>query len=615
MSRTVRALCLVLLGCTPTEEDTCPKPYFEADDSLCLREDESCPPDSFADLDGDCRLTDGTYVVVDDTNDSDTEPQEMSQQAFVDAWRDLFCSRMSECFDGLELPFDCTVWPSPADRWPTCLYRSELAASCLEAVAVAPCDPFIDLPEACEEVHLCNSSDTADDDFPDTGLRGDPGNFIATAADETSQTFNAISPGTPGFHFTPVIRDAFDFPGDRDFVAVTLVQGTTYQVITLSNRTGLGHDTVLRLHDEAGLLLVENDDHPDAGPDRTDSGFVFTAPATSTYYLEVLEFNDWAISNGEQGLQLSPTHRNANYEALIAIVPDTEAPSNDTVDDVSVANVPVSAQNPTLARYTQNYAAAERGIVAFDFLGTLSSPSDVDYWPIRVHWSPDRFALLGYSLWADAGSDLALEMSLVDSSGTVVATSDDLLQGPASGVVPDVGLYARVERNRDYYLRVARLGGTTGPQAAYVGMMNIFSQPEAESEPNYNLGIADEMVNLSPTPTTNFVAFHWGLLPAGDAVDIFEIPRIQTSILGAKLNVSLQAMSVGSTLDPRLTLKSGAGAVLHTASTHPTTGDPDPALYDHIVQTNGSLFVEVAADSRAEPETTQFFLLTAWYEL
>jgi serralysin len=78
--------------------------------------------------------------------------------------------------------------------------------------------------------------------------------------------------------------------GDRDWVAVTLEAGQSYD-IALSGLFGGGGtlgDAYLRIHDGTGALVAENDD----GGAGLDSALVFTASATGTYYLSAGGFDD-----------------------------------------------------------------------------------------------------------------------------------------------------------------------------------------------------------------------------------------------------------------------------------------------------------------------------------
>ena len=83
------------------------------------------------------------------------------------------------------------------------------------------------------------------------------------------------------------ISNSLEIIGDHDWVRIELVAGQKI-VIFLDGITL--EDPLLRVRDESGALLVENDDI-NPGTDR-DSRIVFTAPSDGTYYIDVGAWND-----------------------------------------------------------------------------------------------------------------------------------------------------------------------------------------------------------------------------------------------------------------------------------------------------------------------------------
>ena len=106
--------------------------------------------------------------------------------------------------------------------------------------------------------------------------------------------------------------------GDEDWIRIELVAGQRYQI----DLTGTGaepvEDTFLRLFDEAGNLLVENDDI-DLGVVR-DSRISFTATETGVYYIEVDSWDGGSTDErtGEYTLEVSHTDplRNFSYQEI-----------------------------------------------------------------------------------------------------------------------------------------------------------------------------------------------------------------------------------------------------------------------------------------------------------
>lgn len=91
--------------------------------------------------------------------------------------------------------------------------------------------------------------------------------------------------------------------GDRDWVAVSLTAGTTYDLAMTGGTLGDGY---LRLYDHTGKLLAEDDDSGD-GLDPVIGEF--TAAQTSTYYLEASSYADVFTGSYTLHLQESPKPR------------------------------------------------------------------------------------------------------------------------------------------------------------------------------------------------------------------------------------------------------------------------------------------------------------------
>jgi Ca2+-binding RTX toxin-like protein len=111
-----------------------------------------------------------------------------------------------------------------------------------------------------------------------------PDEFASGVADD-SHPFGTL---TPGGSATGMLQAA----GDRDVFAVSLQAGAAYTV-NLVGQTGGGGtlgDPYLRIRDASGTVLASNDDII-AGT-KPDSQIVFTAPTTSSFYVEAGGFAD-----------------------------------------------------------------------------------------------------------------------------------------------------------------------------------------------------------------------------------------------------------------------------------------------------------------------------------
>jgi hypothetical protein len=80
--------------------------------------------------------------------------------------------------------------------------------------------------------------------------------------------------------------------GDRDWFQVQLTAGTPYLITVLGQQGGGGtlEDSYLRVHNNVGTLLAENDDIV-LGINR-DSQLTFTPTTSGTYYLDIGAYND-----------------------------------------------------------------------------------------------------------------------------------------------------------------------------------------------------------------------------------------------------------------------------------------------------------------------------------
>ena len=78
--------------------------------------------------------------------------------------------------------------------------------------------------------------------------------------------------------------------GDRDWVAVTLQAGESYDIDVLAGGAGEGtlSDSYLRLYDGNGNLVTQNDD----GGAGYDSALTFTAGSSGTYFISVGSYSD-----------------------------------------------------------------------------------------------------------------------------------------------------------------------------------------------------------------------------------------------------------------------------------------------------------------------------------
>ncbi len=189
----------------------------------------------------------------------------------------------------------------------------------------------------------CNDGDDPEKDAIDTAFdsaaeEADDNDTIETAEDLTDGTFLFIDPTADNFNYAGIGDGIISPAGDRDFYAVTLEADATYHIVTLAyalqQRVVL--DTVIRLYDANGQLVTENDDMNFRFLE-TDSAVVYTPAATGTFYVEVLEYGDWWLANGNdsQGGQIEASGAtNYEYFLVAAKFPNLEADPNQSLADV-----------------------------------------------------------------------------------------------------------------------------------------------------------------------------------------------------------------------------------------------------------------------------------------
>ena len=120
-----------------------------------------------------------------------------------------------------------------------------------------------------------------------------------------------------------VISDAIAANSDNDIYEFELVQGeiVTLDVDAAEQMTGL--DSVLRLFDNQGNELTNNDDNSAPGEgSNTDSFIEFTAPTAGKYYVGVSSFGnfDYDPINGSTNFSNNEGSTDGNYDLTIELV-------------------------------------------------------------------------------------------------------------------------------------------------------------------------------------------------------------------------------------------------------------------------------------------------------
>jgi len=450
-------------------------------------------------------------------------------------------------------------------------------------------------------------------DTADTAGGGADGNdSIETAEDRTSLDLSAIG-------FEAVGQGAINPPGDRDFYAIRLEAGEPYALSTIAyddQRDLVVLDTVLRLYDADGNFISENDDMP-FRLRETDSGIWYMPKTTGTYYVEVLEYGDWAGERANGG-------SNYTYTLVAGHLELTEHEGmNDSIEEVD-ANTTISdtAASEDPAFYGGIFSSAD-----VSFLGSFQTAGDVDLFPRfyeierrgQPGYTPEPYFFLSAALWENYGGNP--RMSLLNEAGDVLASSTDLLPDARTAItfILDSAILVKVDEGSRYYIKMENEDGTATSQEFYVGsfvnyLPTAATLEEAEGS-NDDQVTADLTVPRRSTATDGlyFIGI-WGALPTGDDADWFKLDKDDVDTFEDKyISVVVQALTVGSALDPKVKLVDASGNVLAEATVDAedaTVGDP--TIVDFNIDVTTNVFVVVEADGRTGPDSQCNYLVGMW---
>ena len=385
----------------------------------------------------------------------------------------------------------------------------------------------------------------------------------------------------------PSASDAIGSAGDRDFFALDMNAGEQIMAFTTAYLVDgeIGNpDTVIRILDANGDLLVENDDMP-TRLQETDSAILFQAPASDTYYFEILEWSDWdPTSDGAEG------GSDWDYDLYAWPWSPEEFEPNDTTAD---ADAFFDAEQPT---YYENFFGAD---YPSDFFGVLDSATDIDTWRIDFD-EPEFLAVILYpGYWADA----QLELTMYDEAGFVVAWTDSPEFDEDNDIAYEDVALLHYAQPGTYYFSVRDPTGTVG--AAYGGMVVVYLESNSEFETESN----DVVVAGNPVTfdeSDNLAGYYFGTMTGavdvvGDTRDCFAVSAsgVGGSLDGTYLAARTQAMTAGTLVDTEITVYQDDGTtVLANETESDLTGSPDAGVTDlALPDDQSSVFVCVEAES------------------
>lgn len=398
-----------------------------------------------------------------------------------------------------------------------------------------------------------------------------------------------------------------DPAGDRDFFAFDATAGEIYGFYTMAYAFNqmTEPDTVIRVWDPSGNLVTENDDML-YRYQQTDSALYFQAETDGTYNVEVLEWADWA---GEA------TVGGPSFEYVLAgwIVPITEHEgANDTIEEVT-ADV-----SEEFLFYGSQYSDYDS-----EYYGIIDTVGDVDL--IEFDWrvtedtpiedrplDEERTHYFAASVWPDS-TNAALEVSLLNKNGEVVATTTDINPTPDYRAWWDTTLLAKVDPDQPYYLRIQDTEDNSGVGTFHPIVVTNFlaTFSTREEEPNDDAGNAIVMEE-SQTTAGVFFGDMAGDMPDGDLMDVFTIDPSTIEGLddlnGKYLSIDVASLSVGSQLDVKMTIRSGDTVLAESLIDSERDDHADPSVRDLLL--TGPVTVTIEAESRgAEALANQWFLL------
>lgn len=433
--------------------------------------------------------------------------------------------------------------------------------------------------------------DGSDDGGDDGGDDGDdePGDSLSDAWE--------IELGVWG---DAIAEDEIGEAGDRDFYTFDVSSG---DVVLLSTADYIFEedaepDTVMRLYDPDGDLVTTNDDMPHRYW-QTDSGIYFQATTTGAYTAEILEYSDWAGDTPVGGSSYDYELWGTSFDP-----DDVEAEPNDTIaladdryDDgdyiwYSSFHDPDAISG---AQYSDSAAA-----YASETYGWLDDSSDVDVFVIDMNSSDTSWATL--SFWQDMPTIASPVMRLYDSSGTLLAETDDPGFGHQGDWFYDVGILYNIPAGEDrYYVEVESGNGTGGDGSFYQCQLLFYTDSaDVEDSSNDSVPTADDLSLTESSSTSDyFYGNAHGTLSTEDTVDYWVINANDANGLqGDYVSVTVQAMSVGSLADTSVFIMDDEGTLLAEASTHPTYGTEDPGILDFEIDDDVDyLIVGVEAES------------------
>jgi hypothetical protein len=479
-----------------------------------------------------------------------------------------------------------------------------LTAGSLALMGCPPDDTPTDPPDGDADTDTDADGDTDSD--TDTDVY-DVGDDIANAYDVE---FDAD--GYAG------IAETIGEAGDRDFYFVNPEAGTAIMAFTASyiyDEDG-EPDTVMRLYDADGTFLGENDDFP-YWSWGTDSSMFFQAYDAAGYYVEVLEWGDWA--DGYDGSGGSTWDYEVHFSQLD--LGEYEWGANDSAAEAEASyDESVASSEDDLWYYWWLFGdVATDQTYALQTFGELEAAGDVDWFVFDVD-SKSVGNYLHVSFWQDYTGMLEPLMTVYSPMGDVLAQTTEPGYTTGSALwYYDPGCTVKVTEEGRYFVAIedANGGGGAGEGFFYPLIFSgpwFFNSDPWEIEENNPTGLANTvaMSESTNTPGYYYGGFAGALDSDTDESDNYKVLSNDTNGLEGKyLSVYVETAMHGSLLDAVITIYEDTGGAtfveLATASIDPSGGVDDPAIHDLELDNDNNIYIEIVHESGQEDADASHF--------
>lgn len=479
-----------------------------------------------------------------------------------------------------------------------------LTAGSLALLGCPPGDTPTDPPDGDADTDADGDTDTDTDGDADS----DVGDDCASA-----YTVEFDVDGNAG------IAETIGEPGDRDFYYIAPAGGETIMAFTASyiyDEDG-EPDTVMRLYNADCEFLGEDDDFP-YWSWGTDSAMFFQAYDSAGYYVEVLEWGDWADGYDGSG---GPSFDYEVYFSTLDLA-EYEWGANDSAADADATyDESIESSEDDLWYYWWLFGdVATDQTYALQTFGEIEAPGDVDWFVFEIDGkSVNNY--LHLSFWQDYVGLLEPIVTVYGPMGDVLAQTDDPGYTTGSALwYYDPGCTVRLTEEGRYYVSVEDANGDGGVGAGYFYPL-IFSGPwyfnsdPWEIESNHPIGLANTvgMSESTNTPGYFYGGFAGALDSPEDESDNYKVLADDADGLDGKyISIYVETAMHGSLLDAIVTVFEDTGGAtfeeLTSVSVHPSSGSADdPAVLDLELESDNNIYITIEHETGIDDADTSHF--------